>query len=360
MNIVSLEKTSNVPDGEEAPPQKLRLGVVPLGLRQSLLSLALGLIMSLVVIVAIADNPYAAARSFILGSFENKYSFGTMIAIATVLGITGIGSAVGFKAGAFNIGTEGQLLVGGLASALVALYLPGQGGFVVILALLAASVMGALWILVPALLRIIFETSELLTTLMMNYVASTLTSFLVVRYFRSPESGSVETSAIAPERWLPRWFPPSNANLGVVLMVAIAGGIWFWLTRTKSGMRLQVTGLQPAFTQYLGLPYRRILLSAMLINGALCGLAGGVAILGISHAYLEGFSPQYGFLGITVALIGRLNPMGVVAAAFLYAALMTGATAMQVTSNVPFALVYIVQGAVILMITSRRFGRISR
>jgi general nucleoside transport system permease protein len=283
-----------------------------------------------------------------------------MIAIATVLGMTALGSALGFRAGVFNLGPEGQLLVGGLAAALFAINAPGPGWLVAALALASSAIAGALWIAIPALLRVRLRCNELLTTLMMNYVAASFTLFLVNSYFRNPEAGSIETLPIAPDRWLFRWLAPSNANVGILILLALSAAIWFWLSRTKSGMRMEAMGLQPAFGQYLGIRSDFYLIGAMLGSGALSGLAGGIAILGISHVFQDGFSPQYGFLGLTVALIGRLHPLGIVAASILYATLIAGATAMQIRADVPFALVYILQAILILLVTSQRMAKAQR
>ena len=334
--------------------------MAPLGMRQSVVALALGLAVCLIIIFAVAKSPWQAFIAFATGTFDSAYSFGAMIAIATVLGVTALGSAVAFRAGIFNIGPEGQLLVGGLAAALAAIELPGPGWLVAALALAASATAGAVWIVGPALLRVTLRCNELLTTLMMNYVAAAFTLFLVNSYFRNPEAGSIRTLPIAPDRWLFRWLPPSNANVGILVLIVLAAAIWFWLGRTKSGMRMEAMGLQPAFAQYLGVRADRYLVGAMLGSGALSGLAGGVAILGISHVFQDGFSPQYGFLGLTAALIGRLHPFGVVAASFLYATLITGATAMETRTDVPFALVYILQGVLILLVTSQRIAKAQR
>lgn len=334
--------------------------IVPLGVRQSAVALALGLAVCLIIIFVVAESPWDAFIAFVTGAFDSAYAIGTTIAIATVLGVTALGSAVGFRAGVFNMGPEGQLLVGGLAAALVAIDAPGPGWFVVALALAASAMAGALWIAVPALLRVTLRCNELLTTLMMNYVAAALTLFLVNSYFRNPDAGAIETLPIAPDRWLFRWLAPSNANVGILILIVLAGAIWFWLGHTKSGMRMEAMGLQPAFAQYLGIRSDLYLIGAMIGSGALSGLAGGVAILGISHVFQDGFSPQYGFLGLTVALIGRLHPFGVIAASLLYATLITGATAMQTMADVPFALVYILQGILILLVTSQRIAKVQR
>lgn len=331
--------------------------IVPLGLVQSVLAVALGLILCLILILCIADKPWTAFHAFTLGTFQNTYSFGTMIAIATVLALTGLASAVGFRAGAFNIGGEGQVVLGGLCCALVAQHIGGTGGVAQLLALLAAAATGALWIAVPTYLRVRFNTNEILTTLMMNYIAQNLALYLVNSHFKDPTSGATETPPLRHAVWLGSILRPSQANIGVFIVIGIAVVTWIVFDRTRVGRRMEAGGLQPAFAEYLGIRSSLYLTGSMLVSGALAGLAGGIAILGISHAYIDGFSPQYGFLGITVALIGRLRPMGILVAAVLYASLTTGATEMQAVSNVPYSLVFILQGILILLITSQGLFR---
>ncbi len=329
---------------------------MPLGVPQSVIAVLAGVAICLVIIVLVADDPLTAFRAFVLGTFSSRYSFGGMIAIATVLTLTALSAGVSFRAGAFNIGSEGQLVLGGLAAAVVAGHagLAGPPGQIVALA--AATLAGTAWIAVPTWLRVRYGTNEILTTLMFNYIAADLALFLVNGYFRDPTSGAVETPPLDPSLWLMRILPPSPANIAAALVVALVLVLWLVFGWTRFGKKMEVSGLQPAFAEYLGIPSRRYLVVSLLLSGALAGLAGGVAILGIAHAYISNFSPQYGFIGITVALIGRLRPPGILLAALLYASLMTGATVMQATSDVPFELVFILQGILILLITSQRIG----
>lgn len=327
------------------------------GILQPALAVVAALAISFLIIALIADNPVEAFRAFTLGSFVDLYSLGTMLSLATILMVTGLASAVAFKAGAFNIGGEGQVYVGGLASALVALHLPAPGPITMGLALLAGAVTGALWILIPAILRVYFGVTEIVTTLMSTYIATAVCAWLVTEYFKNPSSGARETDVLPTDTWLPRLFEQSPANIGLVLALVLVVAFAVYYTHTRGGVRTKVVGLQPSVAEALGLPQRRILLASLLTSGALAGLGGALAIMGITHAFMDGFSPQFGFLGITVALIGRLSPFGVMLAALLYGSLMNGATSMQSVSDVPFALVFLLQGVLILLVTARRLQR---
>lgn len=329
--------------------------IVPLGLLQSAVAVLLGLAICFLIMVLITSDPVTAFRSFTLGTFQSVYSFGSMIAVATVLILTALAAAVAFRAGAFNIGTEGQLVLGGLTAAVVA-PMVGVGGIAQIVALVAAAVVGAAWIAIPALLRVRYRTNEILTTLMFNYIAAELALYLVNAFFRDMSSGAVETPPLDQGLWLPRLMATSPANFGLFIALILAATLWIVFERTRVGKRMEATGLQPAFAEYLGINSSKYLMVSLLGSGALAGLAGGIAVLGMTHAYQSGFSPQYGFLGITVALIGRLQPLGIILAALLYACLFSGASVMQSATDVPFSLVFILQGVLILLITSRRGG----
>ncbi|MGZ9810185.1 ABC transporter permease [Pseudoroseicyclus sp. H15] len=346
-----MSTTTDTPQGRR-PFHRL----IPRGLLLSIAAVVVGVACCAVLIFALADEPVIAVTSFVFGTFSNTYNFGTMIAIATVLSLTAFAATSAFRAGAFNIGVEGQLVLGGLAAAVVAPAsgVGGIGGQAI--ALGAAALAGGLWIAIPAFLRVRFRTNEILTTLMFNYIAAELALFLVNAYFRDPTSGAVETPRLERDLWLTRILPPSAANVAIFLVILLAIAMWLFFDRTRTGKRMEVVGLQPAFAEYLGIRSERVLFWAMVASGALAGLGGGVAILGISHSYISGFSPEYGFLGLTVALIGRLKPIGILAAAVLYGTLVTGATVMQATSDVPYALVFILQAVLILLITSKRFG----
>lgn len=342
---------------ERGPVAAVRRIAVPWGVVHTVGAVLVGLLISFIIILAIADRPIDAFGAFVFGTFQDLYGIGTMLSLATILMVTGLASAVAFRAGAFNIGGEGQVYVGGLTAALIALYVPGPGPLITILAMAGAAVAGLVWIVIPAILRAYFNVTEIVTTLMSTYIATAITAWLVTAFFKDPTSGARETEPLPRETWLPRLFSQSHANVGLIIAIVLIVTLTIYFRSTRSGLRVKLVGLQPPFAETMGIPQARVIMSSLLASGALAGLAGGLAVLGITHAFMDGFSPQFGFLGITVALIGRLSPIGVGLAALLYATLMTGATSMQSVSNVPFALVFLLQGILILLVTSKSIRR---
>lgn len=330
------------------------------GFLRSGVAVAAGLLVCFVVIAVVSAQPLTALAALTIGSFQDRFSLGSMLSIATVAMMTGLSAGVAFRGGAFNIGAEGQLYLGALASAVVALYTLLPGPLVIALALVAGAVAGALWVLVPALLRAYAGVNEIVTTLMANYIATLVTLYLVNGPLRNPQSGAPETARLTPDVELPSLLSPSKANWGLFIALAFVAVFQVLTSRSRVGLRVKLVGLRPLFAEAVGIAPARVLVGAMLTSGALAGLAGALVTLGIEHRFIQGFSPGYGFLGVTVALIGRLSPVGIAAAALLYGALLNGATEMQSASDVPFALVFLLQGILILLITAQELRVSSR
>ncbi|MBX3598943.1 MAG: ABC transporter permease [Rhizobiaceae bacterium] len=320
--------------------------------RPSLLAITISLTISFVIVVAVSEQPVVAFRTFLGGAFENVYSFGSMLSIATILILSGLAATVGFRAGAFNAGGEGQIYVGALMAVVVAQAAPLPPPLAITAALMAGMVAGAIWILVPALMRVYLGIAEIVTTLMASYIAPLLTIYLLMNGgLRNPNAGVPETVRLVPELRLPRILSPSSANWGLFIALALVVAYWIVLERTRLGMRMKLVGQQPSFAETMGIDNKRVLLVSFFASGALAGLAGAIVSVGMDHRFIQSFSPGYGFLGITVALIGRLSPLGVILAALLYGALVVGAGKMQTASDVPFALLFVLQGVLVFLMT---------
>jgi general nucleoside transport system permease protein len=311
------------------------------------------------------------------GSVGTRAGLTDSLIKATPLLFTGLSAAVAFRCGVWNIGAEGQFLVGMLASTAAALALPPLPPLVgVPLCLLAGATAGALWAALPAFLRVKRQVPEVITTIMLNFGAVYLVEYLVRGPLRDPRSAS-EWSPLIPEAtFLPRIQTltgvsatgidavrlPSGAplvagglevgrmHLGVFLALLAPVVVWLWVTRTRSGFALRPVGENPAAASAAGLPVGRAMLVSFLISGALAGLGGGVELLGqIQRMYrFEAGSPGYGFTGIPVALLAGLHPLGVGIAAFFFGALSAGCSQMQRTAGISFQVAYVIQAVVVL------------
>jgi ABC-type uncharacterized transport system permease subunit len=343
--------------GDEAPLPGEREGWRP-GLARLLsssaqpaLAIAIALLVGVAVIVAIGQDPVAAYESFLGGSFTGLPQLGGLLAQATPLVLTGLSVALSFRAGVFNIGAEGQLYLGAFAAAVVGSALgalPGPAALA--LALLAAVLAGAVWALVPALLLVRWGVGEIVTTLMLNYLAILLTEYLSRYPFKDPTAGAPETRTI--QAGLPTILGGSSANAGLLIALLATVAVAFVLFRSTWGLRLRLVGENPRFASYLGIGVGRTIVQTMLVSGGLAGLAGAVQVLGILHRFFADFSPGYGFTGLTVALLGQLDPWGTAAASLVYGLLINGATIMQQQTDVPYPLVSVLQGLVVMLMTA--------
>ena len=296
----------------------------------------------------------AALGALWRGSLGSAYAFHTATLVrATPLVLAGLAVTVAFRAGVLNIGAEGQLVAGAAAAAAVAGALtPGIALPAALPAALLASVLaGAAWAGIAALLRARFGVLDVISTIMLNFVAGFLVSWLVRGPLQEPSRIYPQTPTLDAAARLPRLLEGSRLHAGVLLALAAALVLWVVLTRTAVGFRLRAVGANPRAAASAGLVrVERVAAGAFLGSGALAGLAGGVELTGVTFALYENLSPGYGFTAIAVALLARLHPLGVVATGVMFGALQAGAAAMQRDAGVPSVVVAVVEATVILMV----------
>jgi len=293
------------------------------------------------------------------GSFGSWYSITSATLVRSIpLMLTGGAVAVAFRAGVFNIGAEGQLLAGAAAATAVALALPHGGMATTVLALLAGAAAGSAWAGVAALLRARFGVLEVISTIMLNFVALHVVSFLVRGPLQEPTHTYPQTASIVDAVHLPRFPGAGRLHAGIALaFLVLAFGGW-GLRRTASGFRLLVAGESRAAAASAGMiDVERTIWGAFLCSGALAGLAGAVEVLGVTFALYENISPGYGYTAIAVALLAGLDPWRVLLSAVLFGALEAGAGAMQRDAGVPAALVSVIEALLILGVLGLRAVR---
>ena len=288
-------------------------------------------------------SPAEASRALWQGAFGswNRFTSFTLVQ-ATPLLLTGLAVALAFKAGVWNIGAEGQLYAGALAGAAVAVSFPGADGgawlWLLPVALLAAATAGALWAAVPAAMKTRLGVGEVITTLLMNFVALFLAQYLVQGPLQEARRVFNQTDEIPAAAALPPLLPDSRLHMGFLLGVVLAGAAWLYLTRTAGGFRLRAVGAAPQAAEASGrMAVKPTIWLAFLVSGALAGLAGWVQVAGVTGRMYEGLSPGWGYTAIAVALLARLNPAAVVLAAVVFGALSAGGGAMQRDAGVPEA-----------------------
>ncbi len=290
-------------------------------------------------------------------------SFGSVDALtsstlvrATPLILAGLGVALAFRAGVWNIGAEGQLLAGAAASAAVALSLGGakSGGWpIVIIALAASAGAGAFWAAIAGVLRRRFGVLEVISTIMLNFVALYAVAYLVRGPLQEPTHIYPQSTALSGAARLPALLPGSRLHWGFVIAIAAAVTQWWILRSTATGFRVRASGANPSAAQTAGrIDVARTTLGAFLVSGALAGLAGGVQVTGVTFALYENISPGYGFTAIAVALLAGLDSLGVIATGILFGALESGALAMQREAGVPAVVVTTIEAVLILMVVA--------
>ena len=315
----------------------------------SLSAIVLALAVSAVLILLAGVNPITAYLALLDGAFGNLYSLGVTLTKTTPLILTGLSVAFAFRCNLLNIGAEGQLYAGALAAVLVGIYVRGLPSFLHIpLCLLSGFLAGAVWGGIAGYLRASRRINEIITTIMLNFVAIYFVSYLVQGPIAEPPGFYHQTAQIETSARLPILQTSTDLSVAILLAVACAVILSYLLWRTPFGMELRAVGLGPETARFAGISVRRFVFAAMGISGGLAGLAGATEIQGGQYRLLDFFSPGYGFDGIAVAFLGRSDPIGVIFAAFLFGALRVGANQMQRQTGLPTSLVMVIQGTVIL------------
>jgi simple sugar transport system permease protein len=324
-------------------------------------NLALALLLSAVVVLLVGENPLRAMRLLAAGAFGDAESVGYTLYYATNFVFTGLAVAVAFHGGLFNIGAEGQAYLAGLGVALLCL---GAGGWptalVVPAAVGVAAAGGAAWAFVPGWLQARRGSHVVITTIMFNFIASALMTYLLVNVLMKPGQQSPETREFAPTTWLPQLYDLARSlgwdlgrsplNLSALFALAVGGLVWLYVWHTRWGYELRALGHNEAAAVYAGIVPARTVIVAMSVSGALAGLMSLNEVMGVQHRLLLNFTGGAGYVGIAVALMGRNHPVGIVLAAVLFGALYQGGS--ELSFDMPKLtrdMVVVIQGLIILV-----------
>jgi len=322
------------------------------GARAPLLALLLGVMILAAGLQLAGYDAVAALGALWRGAFGSWYAFSSATLVRAIpLIIIGLGISLAFRGGALNIGAEGQFYAGAIAATWVGLHVVGRPAVVAMPAVLAAAVLaGGAWVAVPVWLQLRFGVLEVISTLLLNFVGGSLVSLMVQGPLQESKHIYPQSDPIAVTARLPV-LPGTRLHAGLVIALLAAVVLWYLFARTLWGFRLLAVGAGPrAAVISGGIDARRMTAVALLGSGALAGLAGGIEVSGVSYALFQNLSPGYGFTGIAVALLARLEPLGVLATGLLFGALEAGAGGMQREAGVPAVAVYIVEAVVILVI----------
>jgi ABC-type uncharacterized transport system permease subunit len=326
-----------------------RWGESGAGTLRILLILLVAMAVGAVVILLIGENPLDAYYALMRGAFAGKRNFGTTLANFTPLLLTGMAFAVASKAGAFNVGVEGEVFLGGIAAAWVGINVKGLPAFPhILLCFAAAMAAGAVWAIIPAVLKAYYNVSEICVTILMNYVALYITSYLVT----GPMSAGVANAQSDPVLvTLTQFMKPSSVNTGLFIALALSVGLILMMSSTRLGFKIRMAGTNPMFAEYAGIDPKDILIRTMMISGAIGGVTGCIEILGVHGYFLNNFATNLGSNGMLAALIVKNDLRLVPFMALFLAILKSGAMGMQQTTGVPKSIVDTITALFIIFAT---------
>lgn len=294
----------------------------------------LTLVVTSLLILAVGANPWTVATAIVEGSITEPFFLGQTLMIGSILILTGLAAAIPFTSRLWNIGGEGQMFAGAVVSVALGIALPAgiPRPVFVILMLLGAWVGGAAWGLIPGALRAFFGASEIVTSLMLSFVAIFIANYVVSDVW--PEGFAQKTSKIADNARLWVIWGEANVDVGLIVAVVAALAAWVMLSRTALGFSIRAIGANPNAARLAGVSTTRVTLLTFMVAGGFAGLAGGIAVAGIFDDLPLNFSANFGFVGIAVALLARLNPLWVIASALFFSMLRVGSNSLQAAADV--------------------------
>ncbi len=320
-------------------------------------------------LLMLGANPISGFATMLSAAFGSLDGFSATLIKSIPLMLVGVGICIAFRANVINIGGEGQMVLGGLFSTMAALALPGLPPLLLVpVVLLAGIVGGALWGAIPGALKAYFNVSEILSTIMLNIVAVQLMNFLL----RGPliDPGEIERGTRIPQTArlpensdLPMLVDRLNFHSGILIALAAAICAWVLLWRTGLGFRLRSVGLNPDAARYAGIPVKRSIVIAMMLSGAMSGLAGAILVFGseshrmVTDGSTMGFTGSAGFNGIVVALFGALHPLWTIPSSILFGGMLIGANSLQRVAQVPSALIIALNGLIVIFVVSTEWHR---
>lgn len=313
-----------------------------------------------IVIALAGGNPFDAYLGLAEGSFGSLKALSETTVWATPYIFAGLAVGLAFKGGLFNIGAEGQLALGAVAAAWTGYALPGLLGVTfpaiihIPLTILAGIIAGAVWGGIPGWLKARFGGHEVINTIMMNYIALNITSYLLNGPMKDPNPLNVvaRTPRIAPSAQIPTIFSGYRFHWGFILALVVAFIIWWLLWKTTLGFEIRTAGANPDAGRYAGINVPRTIIITMVISGILAGLAGTIEVTGLNFRHELGFSIGYGFDAIAIALLGKCHPAGIVLGALLFGGMRNGATRMQFLTQIPVDVISVIQALILLFVAA--------
>lgn len=334
---------------EQAKP-RFHLHPVLVSIAAPIVGIILGLLIGAVLIMIAGADPIEAYKTMFLGAFGGQRQITETLLKMTPLLLIGLGLAAAFRARVWNIGGEGQYYMGALLGGVIALSFPNWPRPLLLTIILVAGVIGgALWALIPALLKVRAGMNEIISTLMLNYIAILFVTYLSRGPLQEPGGYLPMSAQFDPLTRLPQ-LPGTRIHIGVILVALLIPLIYVLLWHTPLGFRLRAVGSRASVARYAGFSVERVIIFALVLSGALAGLAGIMEVTNLHYRLKAGISGGYGFSAVLVALLGRMNPFGVAIASLFFAALIVGAETMHVLAGLPPELAQAIQAVIVLSV----------
>ena len=322
---------------------------------RTILAIVIALLIALITILFVSDEPANALSTFLLGPLKSVRHFGNVLEMMIPLLFTGLAVSIMFSAAQFNLGAEGAFFLGGIASTYIAVKWALPNVVHPVFAILAGGLVGALFCAIPAFLKVKWNASELVSSLMLNYVAFFLGLYMINYYLRDVNAGAMVSEKLAATSKLIKIIPKTRVHFGIIIAVIAVVLVFYFMYRTRWGYRIRLTGLNSSFARYSGIKTASVIMMSQVLGGFVAGAGGSIEILGMYRRFSWQSLPGYGWDGIIVAILARNNPALIPVGAFFLAYLRIGADLMARTSDVQSEVVYIIQGVMIVLIAAESF-----
>ena len=319
-------------------------------------SIVVALLIDAVILLIARHDPITAYRELFVYPFSSGRHFGEMLEYAMVLCMCGLACVIGSRVGIFNVGGEGQLLLGGLIAARIGTMMNGMSPWIAIpCAALGAMAVGGLYAFIPGILKVKLKVNEVITTIMLNSVAVYVCGYFSKGPWKSPNPRVFsDTAELSKSFMFDKLIPRSNLSTAIILSAVLTFFVWYVLQKTTKGYEMRLVGDNPRFARFAGLKADRIVILAMVVSGMMCGLVGMFRVYGAAGKYQSSISNEYYFEGLMVAMIAQYQPVPTIIISLIFAILRWGAIFMEDTVGVPIQIYWIIQTAVIFCMAGEK------
>ncbi len=322
---------------------------------RTVIAIAIGVVITVFLVYLISKTPGDSIKYFFVGPFLSKSRFSSVIETAAPIIFCGVAIAVAFQAEQFNVGAEGALYISAAVGTAFAVSTHMPAVIHVPLTLIVAAAVGGIWGSIPGILKAKLKASELVSSLMMNYIAYFLGLYLINFHFRDKSAGYLVSLRLPETAWFGQFVDGTRLHWGILLSLVFAVGTYFYLYHTKGGYEIRQTGFNEKFAKFGGVNIIKVIIIAQIISGAIAGVGGMTEVMGIHRRFNWQNSPGYGWDGVVVAIIGRNHPIYIIFAALFLSYLRVGGQVLNLMADVPSELVSVIQAIIILLITAEAF-----